>query len=97
MYCQLGELIMWSIFESEEEYKKALKESETVDGSSYLLSQLSIPLDPKNVERFFEEWPQYKDFPFYRELAFNENGKQSDAIFALGEYTIKVDRTAFLF
>lgn len=87
----------WQFFDTEFTYKQALKQSETVDGTRYNLSQQHMPLKEIDVKTFFENWPQYADFPYMDELVSNKNGRQSDAINALCDYTLFIDRTIFIF
>ena len=87
----------WNFFNSEIEYKQALKRSETVDGSSYKMVQTDMPLLTGNIDSFFNDWPQYQAFPFMNELKDETKGLQSDAINALVDYTLFVDGIVFIF
>ena len=88
---------MYTFFGTELDYRRALKKSETVDARSYHLAQVDIPLLSDNVVKFFSDFPQYSDFIGMTNLLSKDNSLQSEAIIALGEYTVFVDNKAVIF
>lgn len=86
-----------SFFNTEFEYKRALKASETVDATYYRLSGDNVPFDVSSVGQFFEDWPQYAAFPYIDKLMSQNMEEQRSAMSALSNYTIFIDRTIFIF
>ena len=88
---------MSQFFKTEEDYKSELIKSVTVDARSYNLGNDSIPLDKKNIIQFFDDFPQYRDFPLMKEILSSSESEQSDAVLSLSEYAIFVDNKAIIF